>query len=279
MARQLRRTADTNGQFDNELRGRDSSGLLLRHFDHLQQLLADIAEPVFVSHHTAAALHGVDGFHLAPPFHVTVPRGRNIARLAHVVHTSTHLQPIDRETARGLPVTSPTRTLVDLSGCLQVQEVQVVLDCMIRDRLTTESFLHRRVHDLRGKGRYGIPRLLEAIERSEAGRGDHSWLEREYRRLVEGAGLPSPLSQRVTGRRNGTLIRVDFLFPGTPVIVEVLGYRWHRTTAQMSIDAARMNELVLAGKVPLQFTYEQVVDDPQGVLRSTARALAPFTRL
>ncbi|MFM7686557.1 MAG: hypothetical protein ACKPDI_11635 [Actinomycetota bacterium] len=236
----------------------------------------DIGEPVFVSHQTAAALHCIDGFPLTQPFHFTVPRGRNIVRIAHVVHTTTRLDAIDRESTKGFAVTSPTRTLIDLSGSTSVDQTQIALDGMLRDGLTTESFLHRRITDLRSKGRYGTPRLLEAIERSEAGRGCHSWLEREYQRIITDAGLPLPLSQQVTGRRGTTLIRVDFAFPGTPVVVEVLGYRWHRTTAQMNIDAARLNELVLAGKVPLQFTYQQVVSDPAGVLTSTRRALEPF---
>lgn len=276
MARQLRRVAGANGQFTRELRGRDASGLLIRHLDHLRHLLTDIGDPVFVSHRTAAALLGIDGFSLSPPFDVTVPRGRNIGRVDHLVHTTTRLDQIDREMWKGFAVTSPSRTLIDLSGYASIDQLHAAIDSTLRDGLTTEQFLHQRIHDLRSKGRHGIPKLLTAVERSEAGRGCHSWLEREYQRLVAEAGLPQPLSQQVMGRRGDTLIRVDFHFPGTPVVVEVLGYRWHRTTAQMSIDAERINELVLAGKVPLQFTYEQVVGGTEHVIASTAKALAPF---
>ena len=90
--------------------------------------------------------------------------------------------------------------------------------------------------------------------------------------------LPLPATQQVRSRRGDKLIRVDFHFLGTPVIVEVLGYRWHRTTAQMAIDAARMNQLVLSGHVPLQFTYTQVVNDPRMVINDTTSAVLPFLR-
>ena len=276
MARHVRTSAAPKGQFHSELRGRDSSGLLLHHLDHLRQVIAQVGDPVFVSHHTAAALHRIDGFELAPPFHLTVPRGRNITRFPHIVHTTTSLDLIDRESSRGLAITAPTRTLIDLAGHISLDEAHAALDSMLRDGLSTEDFLHRRIHDLRGRGRYGIPLLLEAVERSESGRGCHSWLEREYQRLLQSARLPAPVTQQVMGRRGAKLIRVDFSFPDTPVIVEVLGYRWHRTTAQMAVDAARMNELVLAGKVPLQFTYDQIVGTPELVVDSTRRALAPY---
>lgn len=62
------------------------------------------------------------------------------------------------------------------------------------------------------------------------------------------------------------------------MVVEVLGYRRHRTTAQMSIDAEQMNQLVLGGYEPYQFTYQQVVNTPQSVVHTTDRALAPYRR-
>jgi hypothetical protein len=193
-----------------------------------------------------------------------------------VVHTSEQLPAIDCEEVDGLPTMSPTRTLIDLAVDTRPDRLTVAVDGAIRDLLVVERFLHERITDLRSKGRYGIPKLLAAVEGSEVTRGGHSWLEREYLRLIATTALPLPAPQQVRSRRGDKLIRVDFHFPGTPVVVEVLGYRWHRTTAQMAIDAERMNQLVLSGHLPLQFTYTQVVSQPELVLRDTDRALAPF---
>lgn len=268
-------------QVDSSLtssRSRDQSGIQSVHLNNLQELLDSIGEPVYVFGRTAAALHRFDGFTLKPPFHVVVPRDRNVRRIGHFVHTSEHLDAIDCEEIYGLPVMSPTRALIDLAVDTKPDRLTAAIDGAIRDRLVIERFLHERITDLRSKGRYGIPRLLAAVEGSEVTRGGHSWLEREYLRLMATTALPLPAAQQVRSRRGDKLIRVDFHYLGTPVIVEVLGYRWHRTTAQMAIDAARMNQLVLSGHVPLQFTYTQVVSDPRMVINVTTDAVLPYLR-
>ena len=96
-------------------RSRVQSSFQSIHLENLQELLASIGEPVYVFGQTAAALHCFDGFHLKPPFHVVVPRGRFVNRIGHVVHTSEYLPAIDCEEVHGLPVLSPTRTLIDLA--------------------------------------------------------------------------------------------------------------------------------------------------------------------
>lgn len=69
-------------------------------------------------------------------------------------------------------------------------------------------------------------------------------------------------------------MRVDFHFPGTPVVVEVLGYRYHRTPSQLQRDTERMNQLVLEGYVPLQFTYLHITENPLWVVGQVQSALA-----
>ena len=72
-------------------------------------------------------------------------------------------------------------------------------------------------------------------------------------------------------------MRVDCRFPGTPVIVEVLGYRWHRgNRSQFNRDAERVNALVLQGYVVLQFTYDHVVAEPGARRRAGSHRVGPF---
>lgn len=243
----------------------------------LADLLDDIGEPLWVCGPTAAALHHFDGFALEKPFHVLVQRSRNVRRARHIVHTSLSIDLIDRETAQGFPATSPTRTLIDIAATTSPAPLTAALDGALRDGLVSETFLHQRITALRTSGRYGIPRLLRVIEGSEITRGAHSWLEREYLRLMFEVAIEAPIPQVIMGRRGKKLIRVDFHFPGTRLIVEVLGYRSHRTTAQMTDDAARLNRLVLDGKLAVQFTYPQIAQEPQLVVATTREALALAT--
>jgi very-short-patch-repair endonuclease len=245
------------------------------HLGALVALLDSIPTDAWACGPTAAALHRFDGFALRPPFHVLVERGHNLQRVGHAIHTTLDLPPLDRERVDGIAVVAPTRTLVEIARTTPDDRLTIALDGAIRDGLTCDDFLHRRIADLRTRGRYGIPKLLRAIEGHEVTRGGQSWLEREFLRLVTAAGLPKPATQQVLGRRAPhTMIRVDFRFPGTRLVVETMGYRFHRTPSQASIDAARVNRLLLDGWTVLQFTYRQVVDEPASVIATVVEALA-----
>jgi hypothetical protein len=250
---------------------------LERHFrarDAVRGVVGDVGAECWVCGPTAAALHGFDGFVLRRPFHVVVPRARNVRRAGVAVHTTMVMPPLDRETAAGLPVTSPTRTLIDIAAHETPPRLAAALGGALRDGLTSEDLLHRRIAALRTKGRYGIPNLLDVLAGREVTRGGRSWLEREFLRLAAAAALPRPDTQAVLARRGDRYVRVDCRFPGTPVVIELLCYRFHRTAAQMAGDAERLNALLLEGLVPFQFTYAQVVTQPDQVIATTHAALA-----
>ncbi len=240
----------------------------------LRALMLDIGGDVWASARTAAALAGLDGYVLGAPFDVTLLRRRDVKRVGHRVHTTTTLDPVDRTRIGGVRCTSVARTLIDLARSESTRRLTVALDGALRDRKVTEERVHQRIVALRSSGRFGIPKLLDAIEGVEVVRGAHSYLERRFLELVAARGLPRPDTQRVTGRADGKVVRVDFRFPGTPVIVETLGYRWHRTVEQMNRDAVRMNALVAQGLSPYQFTYDQVISTPDEVIDQVVAALA-----
>jgi len=283
-----RRQASAAGIGSPELRGQVQSGLLetfgartLRPtlvpataLADLHAYVIDIGAPCWVAGSSAAAIHRFDGHRLTKPYHLLVPRGRFVRRHGAQIHTSDTIDPIDTEERDGLPVTSPVRTLIDLAAGASRGRLTELIDGALRDGLISEDLLHRRIVALRSSGRPGIPRLLEALEGGEVTRGGHSWLERRFLALVAEARIPRPRAQRVLGRRGGRLIRVDFHFERTDLVVEVLGYRWHRTQAQMAVDAERANALALAGRRCLQFVYRQVVAEPEYVVATVRSGLA-----
>jgi len=237
-----------------------------RHLNQLIELTRSIPVPCWASGGTAAALHGFDGYTLKPPFHVTVQRGHNVHRAGHHVHTTDHLDRIDRAWAQGVPTLSPTRTLLHLAADERPDRLTAALDGALRDGLTSEDFLHRRIAELRRRGRSGIRPLIRALEGHEVTRGGHSWLEREFLRLVSEAGLPRPMMQQVLSKRRDALVRVDCHFPGTRLVVELLGYRWHRSNLDLQRDTERMNALMLDGYSVLQFTYRHITTDHAWVI-------------
>lgn len=245
--------------------------------DDLAALLLDCGAgtgAAWASGPTAAALHGFDGFALKAPFHITVERGRNIQRVGHHVHTSVDLPLIDRAVNDGLAVLAPARTVIDLAKSSSVAQLTISIDSMLRDGGASEELLHKRLVALGGRGRHGVPKVVAAIAGADARRGGHSWLERRYLELLAGAGLPRPSTQQVLARAGDRLVRVDCRFDGTPVVVELLGYRFHRTEMQMTRDAERSNALLLQGLLPVQFTYRQITEQPDQVIVTTCEALA-----
>lgn len=265
------------------LRGWISSGLLDRfgtrtlrsaidpptEADRAASYLLDLKPIAWISHDTAARMHPFDTFGpLSSPFDVLLERGSFARRFDLVVHTTIDRPLGDRVFIDGLPVTSPARTIIDLAASHNATRLTAIIDGALRDRLITEEVLLTRIAQARSQGKYGIPKLLAVIEGSEASRGGHSWLERRYLELAAHAGLPAPETQRHVGQVDGRLIRVDCYYPEADMVVELLGYRWHRSKSQMSRDAARVNRMTLDGRLVLQFTYEQVTLSPEVVLGS-----------
>jgi len=233
--------------------------------DELSDFVLDAGE-AWISGPTAAAIHGLVGFTLRKPFHIVVRRGRNVQRVGAYVHTSRALPLIDRTVVDGLPVITATRTLVDIAAITSPDPLRAAIADAFAKGLSSETFLHERLTALRRSGRPGSRALLDALEEDEIVNGRPSWLERRFRELLQEQGLPLPETEVVLTRARDRLVRVDCYFRDRNVVVELLGYRWHRTKEQMRRDAERLNQLTLDGKTAFQFTYDQVVEDPDYVL-------------
>ena len=282
-----RTQAHDAGLSDRQLRSRVQSGFLVKTGTNtyriagtpvtlrseLTELMLDLGDETWCYGPTAAALHGFDGYALRRPFHVMLPRERSITRWNVRPHRTDALPLIDQARADGLRVTSAARTLIDLARVLPSDDLASCVDSALRDGLISEDLLHRRIVALRSQGRYGLPLLQSVLAGWEVIRGGHSWLEREYLRLLDAVGLPKPEMQQVLTRAGDRLVRVDCRFAGSNVVVELLGYEFHRSKAALARDAQRANALLLEGFRPYQFTYGHVVAEPAWVTDTTRRAL------
>lgn len=239
----------------------------------LAQLALDIGPPVVTAGPTAAALHELNGFELGAPYHLLVPAHRSVQRLGAVVHRTGRFDSIDRCEVDGFATTSLVRTVVDLARWCAPEQIRGVLEQTIADGRLSESELFQRIASLRSQGRYGIPMLLSVLEHREFTRGGDSWLEREYLRLLTRAGIPRPETQVVLTRAADRIVRVDCFFPDSNLVVELMGYRFHRTRSQLNRDAQRHNALMASGRRVLQFTYDQVTNEPDATVAHTRATL------
>ena len=197
-------------------------------------------EGAVLSHRSAAELWEL----LRPrggPVHVTVPgtAGRQQRRRIRT-HRSLVLDRRECASRRGVPVTTPARTIADLRRTVGGAEVRRAV---------------RQAEVL------GLP-LGAAVESD----GTRSELERRFLAICRRHGLPTP----EVDARLGDL-RVDFLWRRERLVVETDGYRYHRGREAFEVDRERDARLNLLGFRPLRFTQRQLVNDAATVVATLKR--------
>jgi len=232
-----------------------------------------LGDGAVVSHRAAARLWGFDGFEDATAEFTTTRMDRN-SGVGLVVHSTRRLAAgdiasifghglppsawTDRQLlAAGLitswPISTAARTIIDLCSVTDVDGVAAAVDSACRLGLVSPSYLARFAQPLRS-GRPWIA-ILDAVLLDA---GVHSWLEREFSKLVRRHGLPKPRTQ-VVHRTADIHARVDFEFTEQRVIVEVSGRRGHSSDADRERDAQRRNQLQSEGFAVVEYSTHAVM--------------------
>jgi very-short-patch-repair endonuclease len=174
----------------------------------------------------------------------------------------------EREMTRchGIPVTSPTDTLVDLAASLDARALEAAVnEADKRDLIDPERL--RNALDTMTR-RPGVARLRKLLDRRTFTLTD-SELERRFKPLARAAGLPKPLTRvHVNG------FRVDFYWPELGLVVETDGLKYHRTPAQQARDRLRDQTHTAAGLTQLRFTHAQIAFDRDHVRKTLAAVRA-----
>jgi very-short-patch-repair endonuclease len=220
----------------------------------------------FISHDSAAAFWGFRP-ESRGRVEITVPAARRPRLQAIRVHRSRTLGAHHTTMREGIPITTPVRTLTDISPSLDRKRLERAINEADRLGLVDPEELRREID---GAGRNAAV-LRKTLDR-RTHRKTRSELERDFLPLAVAAGLSLPLTQQIV---NG--FEVDFYWPERGLIVESDGLRYHRTPAQQARERLRDQIHTAAGLTCLRFTGEQVDFEQQHVvntLRSVARRLA-----
>ncbi len=225
------------------------------------------------SHQTAALLWKLGD--LDPhPIHVATTRPR-WRRRSFTVHRLTDLAEPHLTQRSGIPVTTPTRTVLDIAAVVPPWTTERVLDAALRGRLTSVEALAELVDDLSRQGKRGVKLVRRLVEARADWKGiTESELEDRFRRLVQAEALPLPLAQfdvRVDGK---FLARVDFAYPEQLVAVELDGYAYHSDQVAFARDRERQNRVLMAGFKLLRYTARDLIHRPEQVAFELREALA-----
>lgn len=220
-----------------------------------------------LSHRSAAAVWGL---RRSSRLEVVLPTSAGrVAPPGITLHRHATLRTTDVTTVGVLPVTTVPRTLLDLAAVLSPQHVEAA----IRQADDAELFDLTAAHEaLAAHPRHRGARALRALLADLRDRDVHltfSTLELLMLELCAAHRLPHPQSNVVVCGH-----RVDFHWPGTPVIVETDSWRWHGGRARFEADRLRDQDLVLAGYVVLRITHRQLRDRAAEVARRFAALLA-----
>lgn len=170
------------------------------------------------------------------------------------LHRCSSLLPADVTLHRGIPVTSPARTISDLRRAISAREGR---------RLISPKELRRAI---RQADVLGLP--IGSGDDRDRTRSD---LERDFLGLCRHHRLPAP---EVNVRIDSHL--VDFLWRDRKLVVESDGYIYHRGRAAFEDDRARDLALRGLGYEVVRLADRQITDEPAQIAEILRARLGSF---
>jgi hypothetical protein len=205
-----------------------------------------------------------------PPLtaHITNESGRGRSLRGITVHRR-KLDRADVFIARGIPCTSPTRTVVDCAAALAEDPLEDLLLAADAKR----SLNRRRLEELMKMrtGQPGIGRLRRLITDDPV--ETRSKNERRMRAICRRHGVPLPLANHPI-EAGGRAFIADFCWPELKLIVEADSWHWHGGRRATEQDTDRDQLLAIAGWRVVHFTRDQIKRHPGEV----GRRLLALTR-
>ncbi len=176
--------------------------------------------------------------------------------------------PADVRVHRGLPVTSPGRTLLDVAATLPDRDVERLLDeVMFARRIATRTEV---AGVLKRAGKHpGRARLARVAGAHTQRTKTDSPPEETLLTLMRAAGLPEP-------RFQATVLdyRLDFYWPELRLAVEVDAYGTHGSVSQFEADRRRDARLLTEkGIVVIRLTRATIEQRPLEAVGLVARAI------
>ena len=223
-------------------------------------------EGAFASHWSAAQVLGLPV--PANPFeHVTV-RTAEDRRWRPTVKPHVTIRDRAVIVVRGMPVTDPITTFLQMSGHLSLVDAVVLGDAIVRIYRIPPARLLKAA-------RASTDYYAAAARRAAAyvRKGVDSPMETRLRLLIVLAGLPEPMVNLVLVHEDGSWRRrFDLCYRKIRLVVEYNG-RQHRKEPQRSEDRLRIEELKPEGYHILAFEAEDIFGTPLATLERIRRHL------
>jgi hypothetical protein len=224
-----------------------------------------------VSHRSAAALWGIEGFEPPTTIDVTVPP----AHRPRIEKARVHRRAVPRRTARNaIPVTPIPETILDLCAVSRNRAIPLrALDDVRRRKLVSSFELERCLAEHAPQRLAGISVYRALLERRLVRTPPGTVIAADVLDLLVGAGLPEPEAE-VWVTICGRLYRIDLAYPRPKIAIECLGKIGHLNEKAFEEDPVRRNDFGLDGWLQIEVTWQRRLDHPRGIIAEVETALA-----
>ncbi len=214
----------------------------------------------WISHETAGTLWAMPGVS-DDAIHIVTGLDRRVRLPGVRGHRSGALFDADLTTTRRIPVTSPARSIVDLSAVLTRRQLGSAVDDAVRRQvMSLESFRRcvARLAEAPGRRTSVLEELLaERLPGYSAGDSD---LETRVLRLLVANGYPPPAQQHRV-RIGGRTYRIDLAYPVLRLAIELDGWEFHSSRSAFDDDRSRANLLAAHGWTVVRFTSRSTEEE------------------
>jgi very-short-patch-repair endonuclease len=197
-----------------------------------------------------------------PPAEVVTPSDRRI-RGIRIHRSRVDLTP-DAWKWRGIPVTKPARTLVDVAAFLSLDDLaRACHEAGVRHGTTPRDVDEVLARRPKSQGAKNLRRVLHGdvhVTLSE--------LERRFLQHVREIRRPRPITNKVAAGG-----RVDCHWPDHKLIVELDSYRYHSSRHAWEADRRRERAARAAGNEFRRYTYGDVFEHPRLMRRELCELL------
>ena len=236
-----------------------------------QRLVAAcLAGPAVASHRSAGALWRVPDLERIY-LEVTALRHRRRKPSDVIWHESFFLDPRDVTEIDGIPVTSATRTVLDLAAVLDDDALTRVVDDVLRRKLSSIERLGMELERM-GPRRPGARRMRAALERRLDGQViPVTDLETVFDNLLRRHGLPPATRQHWVRTPWGKSYCIDFVYLEYRIGMEPMGREAHAD--QWHDDMERLADLAGMDWQILPFSNHRIRYEEESVVRAIRHAL------
>jgi very-short-patch-repair endonuclease len=186
---------------------------------------------------------------------VIVPRGTGVRHRDGIVVHRPALPEGHRTRHRGIPITTPIRTLLDLAGILSIRALARAFEqAQVHLKLPPAPLAAEVLCRPRYRGNAKLRKILAgAVDPTDV----RSVLELRFLRLCSNYGIERPLVNVRIGDWTP-----DFLWPHSMLVAETDGVDFHRTAAARRRDAAKDAHFRALGFTVIRLTWADVVERP-----------------